>query len=213
MKNCISLLIALITCFHAFSFDCKNDTAKNPFSAYSPLWNQPKYKLCNTGASATYLNAEEKNLIWVLNMVRLSPQLFLKTVLLNPKSRFYLPVSQRDYYFNSLVAELTRLKSNSNLLIPDSLAHVSARCHAYFSGINGYVGHERLWGNCKGDFYGECCDYGYEDAVSIITHLLIDKNIPSLGHRIICLSPNYSSLGTSIQPHQVYGNNAVLDFK
>lgn len=213
MKMNLILIAILMIAFNAFSFDQSNDTAKNPFSAYSPLWNQSKYKVCNTGEHVSYLTKEEKNLIWVLNMIRLSPQLYLKTVLLNPRSHFYLPVAKRDYYFNSLVKELSHLKSNSKLLVPDSMAHVSALCHAYYSGVNGYVGHERLWGNCKSDFYGECCDYGFEDAVNIVTHLLIDYNVPSLGHRVICLSPKYTQLGTSIQPHQVYGNNAVLDFK
>jgi uncharacterized protein YkwD len=60
---------------------------------------------------------------------------------------------------------------------------------------------------------GECCYYGVEDAFDIIVDLLIDQGVSSLGHRKICLSPSYTELGVSIQPHKTYSSNTVLDFR
>jgi hypothetical protein len=99
------------------------------------------------------------------------------------------------------------------LLYPDSLCFEGARCHALSSGIKGYVGHDRLTDECKKKWYynGECCDYGRSTALDIVMGLMIDENVPSLGHRVICLS-FFNSIGVSIQPHKIYGKNAVLDF-
>jgi hypothetical protein len=99
------------------------------------------------------------------------------------------------------------------LLYPDSLCFVSAECHAISSGKTGYVGHERQTKECKDKhlFFGECCDYGHKEPLPILMALLIDQNVPSLGHRKMCIGP-YGKMGVSIQPHKVYGNNAVLDF-
>ena len=63
----------------------------------------------------------------------------------------------------------------------------------------------------KWHFNGECCDYGHNNALDIIMSLLIDEGISSLGHRNICLS-SYSKIGVAIQPHKLYGYNAVMDF-
>jgi hypothetical protein len=49
-------------------------------------------------------------------------------------------------------------------------------------------------------------------ARDIVLQLLIDHDVPSLGHRIICLSSAYSVVGVSIQYHSRYGKCAVLDF-
>jgi hypothetical protein len=225
MKKCnstVSLVIFLaVVSITNYSFipssKCcfKKDTVirDNPLAFYSAAWNAPLYNNCNTASSVTYMTKSEKNLIWTINMIRLNPLLFINTVLNNPKCSFYYMKKDKNKYFLSLVKDLQNLKPNKNYLIPDSSAFVSAKCHAYTSGINGTIGHERNPGECTKDFYGECCDYGYDDPVNILLHLLIDENISNLGHREICLSPRYLTVACSIQPHKVYGTNAVIDFK
>jgi hypothetical protein len=47
--------------------------------------------------------------------------------------------------------------------------------------------------------------------LEIVLQLLIDEDVPSLGHRRILLE-KYQTIGVSIQPHSHYGFNAVLDF-
>lgn len=183
----------------------------NPLSSFSSMWNTAKFNSLNTAKEVAYMTQQEKDVIWILNQVRHSPQLFLQTVLLNPKSQFYLVPSKRNYYFNSLIKDLKKAKSVSEPLIADEEAFTSAQCHAVESGKVGYVGHDRL-NNCNSKFNGECCSYGYSDPMQIVMQLLIDNNVPSLGHRIICLSPDYRSVGVSIQSHTQYEYNAVIDF-
>jgi hypothetical protein len=210
-----SIIIFGIFCCTKASAGLKlySDTFSNPLASYSSLWDQSKFKKCNTASDVSYLNDEEKRIIWVLNMLRLDPRLFVKTVLLNPKFSFYQAADKRNFYYQSLISDLNTSRPITVMIIPDSLSFESAKCHAYSSGQSGYVGHERISKSCIWNFAGECCDYGYNDALSILSHLLIDKDVPDLGHRKICLSDSYTTLGPSIQPHRVYGYNTVLDFK
>jgi uncharacterized protein YkwD len=41
---------------------------------------------------------------------------------------------------------------------------------------------------------------------------LIDDDVPSLGHRIICLDKEYTRVGVSVQPHKNWDVVAVLNF-
>ena len=189
-----------------------SNTIVNPLMIYSQEWSNKIYNNCNTAANMNYLSSEEKNVVWVSNMLRQNPQLFLTSVLLNPHCDLFVKKENRNNYYNSLIATLQQLKPIKTFLKPDSLNYESAKCHAVYSGLNGYVGHERDQSGCKEHFYGECCDYGYSNAVDILLHLLIDDGIPNLGHRKICLSPDYLSIGVSIQPHTLYGFNTVIDF-
>jgi len=189
------------------------DSNINPLLVYSNEWSNTIYQNCNTAKNISYINQEEKNLIWILNMVRLNPQLFLKAVLLNPKCSFYKPEKNRNSYDKSLIKTLLAANAIKNSLLPDSSCYISAHCHAYYSGIKGYVGHERVDKSCKQDFYGECCQYGYADGLSIVLDLLLDYDVPTLGHRKGCLSEQYKLIGVSIQPHTKYQYNSVVDFK
>lgn len=184
----------------------------NPLAAYSGIWNQPRYLKCNTASEISYLTAKEKELVWVINMARLDPRLFLSSVVnVYPErsgQRRLVNVSE----YKSLQAELVRLDA-PGILQPDSLCYASALCHAQESGARGYVGHDRFSKTCEQNehYNGECCDYGYTEAVDIIMHLLIDENVSSLGHRRILLG-NYQKIGVSIQPHTRYQYTTVLDF-
>ena len=184
----------------------------NPLATYSPIWNQPRYTQCNTGAHTGYLTAKEKELVWVLNMARLNPSLFLSTVVNAYPQRAGQErlVNVREY--GSLKADLAKT-GPLGILQPDSLCRVSALCHAQESGASGYVGHDRFSKACadKEHFMSECCDYGFENAVDIVMHLLVDEDVSSLGHRHALLG-NFQKIGTSIQPHKVYAFTAVLDF-
>jgi uncharacterized protein YkwD len=187
--------------------------AVSPLAPYSSEWNDVKYSKCNTAVNATYLSKSEKEVIYILNLIRSYPPLFAKTVL-----KKYPVLAGNDYladdtyYFKSLVNMLLK-QEPMQMLYPDNDCFVSAKSHAYQSGITGYVGHERKTRDAKlkKHYSGECCDYGHKDALDIVLSLLIDEGIPSLSHRNICLS-NYSKLGVSIQPHNKYGTNTVLDF-
>ncbi len=185
----------------------------SPLSVYSDIWNDIKYSKCNTAAHADYMSDDEKNTIYILNLIRTNPALFANTVL-----KKYPSMSGNDYlatdayYFLSLVNTLKQLEP-LGLLYPDKTCFESAQCYAASSGMAGYAGHKRINRDCekKKLYNGECCDYGHKDPLEIILSLLIDEGVPSLGHRNIFLN-SYRKIGLSIQPHKKYGYNAVFDF-
>ena len=55
--------------------------AVSPLASYSTIWNDVKYSACNTAVNAAYLTQSEKEVIYVLNLIRSYPALFCKTVL------------------------------------------------------------------------------------------------------------------------------------
>jgi uncharacterized protein YkwD len=210
----MKLFIALVMLFvmgHLFGQQSKIKVS--PLASYSAEWNGKQFTLCNTAVSVSYLSEKEKEVIYIINLVRKYPILFAKTVLKN-----YPAISEKKYlvndkyYFQSLVKELSTL-DEMPLLTPDNLCYTSAFCHAKSAGISGYTGHDRITNSCKDCQYysGECCSYGYDNPLEIVLQLLIDEDVPSLGHRRILLE-KYQTIGVSIQPHSHYGFNAVLDF-
>jgi hypothetical protein len=49
--------------------------------------------------------------------------------------------------------------------------------------------------------WGECCSYGTYKGKEIVLDLLIDHDVPSLGHRKIILDGSLKKAGPSIQFH------------
>lgn len=211
MKQLLITVPVFICC--AFIIPAKAPKpAASPLHLYSTEWDNPKYSKCNTAASTSYLTEEEQKIFWILNMARVNPKLFATTVI-----KQYPELGNHGwliniYEYKSLLDTMQRMKP-LNPLYPDSLLWASAKCHAITSGDSAYVGHERLTEECKKlrKFYGECCDYGYNEALDIIMHLLVDQGVPSLGHRFLMLS-NFNKMGVSIQPHKGYRYTTVLDF-
>ncbi len=186
--------------------------AISPLSEFSKEWNNPKYKVCNTGSKASYLSDKEKEIIHILNLARQNPQLFCNTVVKNVLKIVPETDTGSKVYYKSLVDEMQHMKPLP-LLAPDSLCALSAKAHAQGLGSTGKTGHARVTPQSKKvtRFAGECCYYGSSDAVAIILTLLIDEGVESLGHRKICFY-TYAYCGTGIAPHTVYGYAAVLDF-
>jgi uncharacterized protein YkwD len=208
-----ALLFILIAILSSFSMkprvvrETLRDAYVSPLKEYSDEWNDPKYAVCNTARNANYMTSKEKEVIHILNLARMNPKLFCSTVL---KTDTY---EAENEYYTSLAETLEKM-TPVDILQPNKESFQSAQCHAISSGKLGYVGHTRQSANCKrlAHFYGECCSYGETDAIGVVMQLLIDEGVPSYGHREICLSDAYLSIGVSIQPHKQYGMTAVLDF-
>jgi hypothetical protein len=159
----------------------------NPLSAFSSEWNDKRYLVCNTAENIPYLNKAEKQSIYILNMARVNPRLFLETVIKKYPKFSEQPALDNSSYFRSLLVFLQQKK--------------------------GYSGHDRISQMCQAQefFLGECCFYGSDDPLEIIIDLMIDEDAPSLGHREV-LFTDFTKIGVSIQPHKKYGWNTVLDF-
>ncbi len=207
-----SLAISLLV-FVSFIPAREPATPVSPLSDFSPAWNDAKYLACNTAANASYLTAEEKKTIFILNMARMNPVLFANTVIKQYPDKSVGFVSRNSRYYKSLLETMLKLKP-MNLLYPDSLCFRSALCHAQTTGKAGTVTHSRTTNECKKlEYYsGECCHYGFNTALDILMSLLIDEGVESLGHRELCLG-EMNKVGVSIQSHKAYRYTAVLDFK
>ena len=213
-KSSVLLILSLSTAMFVFATSSHNDSMVNPLKKYAVVWSGKQYNAYNTGATAEYLSEEEKNVLWVLNLARAFPQQFLRTVVLNPMNKvYYVRPEKRNNYFNTLIATMKTMKPIKTPLTPDSLAFISARCHAIQTGISGQIGHDRASSGCSREFQGECCDYGNDNAVNVLLNLLIDDDYPGVGHRVICLSNAFTKIGVAMQPHKVYRINTVMDFK
>ena len=186
-------------------------TYTTPLSKFSKEWDNPRYKVCNTAEHVKYMTADEKEIIFVLNLARMDPQLFRKTILRNANQVVGVDTSSVTY-FKSLDSTMRVLKPLP-LLQPDSLSALSARMHAEGCGKTGYTGHVRQTPESRKAtcFGGECCAYGTTGALRVILELLVDQDVESLGHRRICLG-EYKKIGTGIAPHSTYGTATVLDF-
>jgi hypothetical protein len=185
----------------------------NPLESFDLVWKDAKYAACNTAKNVKYLSATEKEVIYIMNLVRLYPQLFNKTVVAKWPGHIDESYLATNSYYTSLVTHLDKMKP-AGMLTADSLAWISARCHAITSGQKGFVGHERQSETCtqQQKYWAECCHYGYNTALEIVLSLLVDKDVPSLGHRVTLLSDTYKAVGVSLKPHTTYRYNTVLDF-
>jgi uncharacterized protein YkwD len=215
MKKLVILLLALV-CFRSFAqnISLTVDSLLSPLASYSTEWNKPAYSKCNTAGKVIYLKEKERTVIYILNLARTYPKLFVKTVLAKyPAQSGNDDLVNDQYYYQSLLNTMLTMKEVP-LLNADEKCFNSAACHAKSAGKTGYTGHNRIDATCEGKKYysAECCDYGNEDPLEIVLSLLIDKDVPSLGHRRALLG-TYSKVGVSIQPHKTYRNNAVLDFE
>lgn len=169
-------------------------------SQISHEWTKDELQHANTVKTANYLNYTEKEVILVLNLARLYPKKFVEVELKK--------VDQKSRYKKTLIKTLNKM-SPLKPLEPDSLMFLNAICFAKESGKNGYVGHKRI--SCEKMNFAECCSYGVGTGREIGLQLLIDHNVPSLGHRKICLDREYQSIGVGSAPHKKWTTCCVLE--
>ena len=180
-----------------------------PFLTNAQSWSNKEILKADTAHGVKYLTTIEKEVIMYMNLCRLYPKKFLKIEL----SNYYGTETYKDYlknskYRESLINLLEHIKPVKALNF-DINVYSDAKCLAIEQGEAGTTGHKRI--KCKDDNYAECCSYGMHTAKDIVMQLLIDHDVPSLGHRENCLNKEYSKIGVSIQPHKKWGVCAVID--
>ena len=174
---------------------------------FAQEWTNQEFETANTAKDIEVLTSGEKEVICYINLARLYPKKFAQIEIVKTNSVFEIT---NDQYLKSLINTLKRMKPVGALYFNESMFQL-AKCFAQESGASGYVGHYRK--TCKKGYDAECCSYGCETGRQIVLQLLIDKGVPSLGHRIICLDKSMEKIGVNIQPHAKYNNCCVLDFK
>ena len=182
-----------------------------PSNSTAQYWSREQLEKANTAQAVQHLTDQEKEVIRYLNLARMYPAAFAANEIAN-----YSGVEKFGYiertspYKQSLLQTLRTARPVQPLYFDEDLFQL-ARCFARESGRAGLVGHDRI--NCNSGYLGECCSYGYETGREIAISLLIDHNVPSLGHREICLSASYKKIGVKIEPHTQYDYCCVLDFQ
>jgi Cysteine-rich secretory protein family len=170
----------------------------------------------NTGVNVPYLTDAEKEVILLLNEVRTNPKKFADDYLKDRQGRS----AEAKECYRELLATSPR-----PALLPSKALSFSARDHATDMGKTGKTGHvssdgatatQRVerYGKFIGMYDGpwENCSYGFDDPLEIVLQLLVDENVPGRGHRKNILEPHVHFVGVSIQPHESYRFNCVMDF-
>ena len=177
---------------------------------YASASTDPQMQQAFTALNARYLTRTERDIIHVLNLMRLDPPGFAEKVVKSYPDQTGDPELRKSSYYKSLLKDLA-VASPLPPLKPDEALFNYARCHATRSGLTGYVGHTRSKPCEETRIYGgECCQYGMEDALGVVMELLIDQNIPDLGHRKILMT-GFTHIGVAMRPHKTYRVNTVLD--
>lgn len=212
MKNLVLLgIIALFTACISRPATAVKKPLISPLNQFSVVWNDPKYDAANSARNATYMSETEREVIHILNLMRMDPTLFESTVVNQYPEFTDKEELKNNNYYKSLTATMKKIQP-LNILLPNKFCFESAQCHAQTSGNAAYVGHDRLTADCKkaSFYFGECISYGYDNALDIVMTLLIDEGVPTLGHRKNFLG-DFRSVAVSIQPHKSYRYNAVID--
>lgn len=174
-------------------------------------WDSANIARANTAKDADYIGSQEKMAILLTNLARTDGILFTETFL-----NSYLQDEEQNKYSKSLIKDLKNVHGLP-LLYPELDLYKVAEGHAIKSGKSGKLGHQGFDDRFKPlmqkyNSVAENCAYGYDQAIDIALQLLIDKDVPSLGHRHNMLNPEFNSIGVSIQPHKTYRFNCVMDF-
>jgi hypothetical protein len=204
----ITLMLTIAVGFHTAANTMPDTIPGLP--EYAAASNDPIYKSAFTAMDARFLTRIERDIIHILNLMRLDPPAFAAKVVQSYPEKMGDPDMRKSSYYKSLLKDLQAAKPLP-MLIPDEALFSFARCHATKSGLTGYVGHTRSAPCEETSIYGgECCQYGAEDALSVVMELLIDQNIPNLGHRKILLT-GFTHIGVAMRPHKSYRVNTVID--
>ncbi|WP_162055526.1 CAP domain-containing protein [Pontibacter pamirensis] len=171
-------------------------------------WSAEEVAAANTGKDAIYLNDVEKETLLYLNLARLYPKKYVRLEV--PKDIFMVRNEKAKWfsYRNSLVKELNSIQPLEPYY-PNEYMTLNAKCFAKESAELGIVGHQRV--KCEKENYAECCAYGKKTGREIALQLLIDYDVPSLGHRNDCLAHVYSKVGLGYEEaHPRYGSTLVM---
>lgn len=184
-----------------------------------PEWTVEEIATANTGENINYLSAKEKEVIFLLNLVRINPTKFDSTFV-----QKYLKTVENDGYTRSLRNDLRKQNPLPPLAVHRKL-YESAANQAAALGKSGKTGHnspngatmdarfEHFLKGLKYSMYAENIHYAEDrTALEIIMDLLIDTGIENVGHRKNILEKDARFIGVAMRPHKIYGTCTVQDF-
>ncbi|MBB5623406.1 uncharacterized protein YkwD [Pedobacter cryoconitis] len=196
-------------------------------------WTPEELENANTAKNTSYLNDEEKKIIFYMNLARTDGQKFFNTYFQDfveaynvdmQQYRNYddLKVNRKDKYYRGLEKDLKTVKGLT-LFSPDETLTWISQQHAKDMKKHNLAGHnssdgrsvsDRIWKYYPGRAVSENLAFGFSKGLANVCMLLLDKNVPDLGHRktILGTSYNLSLVGVNISTHPGYKYCAVIDF-
>ena len=182
----------------------------SPQYFFSQAWSEQELAKANTCIFINELSEIEKEAILYINLARLFPLKFAKIEVLpyfGPEK--YGAYLEDSPYKESLLSDLKITKPMNALIYNEELREL-AICFALEQGLSGYMGHDRK--KCEGFYNAECISYDMETGKDIAMQLLVDHEVPSLGHREACLDSKLTKVGIGFNTHKKASFCAVLDF-
>ena len=197
------------------------------------MWTQEELDNANTARNTDYLNEEEKQIVFYMNLARTDGRKFFNTYFQDFANAYNidmqqysnyndLKVNRKDRYYRGLQEDLENIKGLP-LFSPDETLTWIAQQHAKDLSKNNKAGHKSTDGRTVqdriGKYYprrsmGENLAFGFSKGLANVCMLLLDKNVPDLGHRKTILGTGYqlSLVGVNIRKHPGYKYCAVIDF-
>jgi uncharacterized protein YkwD len=208
------------------SFTVKAQSSNN-------MWTQEELDNANTARNTDYLNEEEKQIVFYMNLARTDGRKFFNTYFQDFANAYNidmqqysnyndLKVNRKDKYYRGLQQDLEIIRGLP-LFSPDETLTWIAQQHANDLSRNNKAGHKSSDGRTVqdriGKYYprrsmGENLAFGFSKGLANVCMLLLDKNVPDLGHRKTILGTSYqlSLVGVNIRKHPGYKYCAVIDF-
>jgi hypothetical protein len=181
-------------------------------TSFSQRWSADQLKQANTAADVSDISPVEKEAIAYINLARLFPQDFIQIELKDYQDPYHGDWVKYAKEKNSLSKDLSGMHAIKPLSFDKDL-YEQAKCFAEEQGASGAVGHNRKKCPKLEGTAAECCSYGMNTGKDIAMQWLIDLDVSSHGHRMICLSGEFSQIGLSEHEHKKYSYCAVADLR
>jgi uncharacterized protein YkwD len=179
-----------------------------PFSK----WDSKTIEKARSYSDGDKISPLEKDIIFYTNLARINPKLFALTYV-----KKYIDENEiTSTNAKSLIKDLNKSAKLSVLDFNVDL-YYCARAHAESNGKKGLEGHQNYNARFKkyaSQFttHAENCDYGNSTALEVVMSLLIDEDVPGMGHRKNILSTELKYIGVAYAPHKLMEHNVVMCF-
>ncbi|MES2837792.1 MAG: CAP domain-containing protein [Bacteroidota bacterium] len=197
--------------------DFSEIVTRKPIAVAWNKWDSVTVNKAKTADTADYMTQEEKDIVMLINLCRLKPQLFLETYV-----TYYLDSAQikETKWTRSLKQDIKRMKYAYPVLNVEEEIYNMAKDHAVAMGLKGKTGNgkwekrtEELPRDKFGKFeLGENIQYGDSNPLNIVMYLLIDEGSTTMQHRKNIFNPKFKFIGAAIEPHKKTEYNSVIDF-
>lgn len=183
-------------------------------------WSHSKYHLANTGSNVEGLDDKEKQIVFLQNLVRMNPELFLNTFLKKYLERY--PSLTGNAFVSTLRKELEE-KSPLVLLHATVALGVTAEAHnetlGAKEGVRAIVSDstivfaQQMRGLGTEEIISENCYYGSSDKPEdVVIGLLINIGVTPAVHRKAMLNKNYTQIGVAVKPNTIFNMVVALDY-